>query len=251
MNPFQIVGDWLSGGIVWMLDLVQAIGPGWGALIAFAGVFLETTILLGIVVPGDTLVVAVATAVREPWQYVLLLVAVVVGTLAGQSVGFLLGRWIGPAIRASRLGRWIGEANWDRAAAFVDRRGPIAVFVSRFLPVLHALMPLTVGMSSMRYRRFILSALPAAIIWGFVYVSLGTFAASWFRANVDSLEWAGYAFAGIVVVFALVAWLVKRRLDRGAAHDTTAETPVPAAESGGGGKIDPDGGVDGPVHGGR
>ncbi len=214
MNPFDVVGQWLTDVITWLLQVVETIGPGWGALIAFGGIFLETTILLGIVVPGDTIVTIVATGVRDPWQYVLLLVAVVLGTLGGQSVGFLLGRWIGPAIRHSRLGRWIGESNWSRAAAFIDRRGPVAVFVSRFLPVLHALMPLTVGMSAMRYRRFILWATPAALIWALAYISVGTFAAVWFRANVDSLKWAGYAFAAAVIVFALVAWLIRRRLDR-------------------------------------
>ncbi len=218
MNPFDVVGQWLTDIITWLLQLVETIGPGWGALIAFAGIFLETTILLGIVVPGDTIVTVVATGVRDPWQYVLLLFAVIVGTLGGQSVGFLLGRLVGPAIRRSRLGRWIGEANWDRAAAFIARRGPVAVFVSRFLPVLHALMPLTVGMSAMRYRRFILWATPAALIWGLAYVSVGTFAAVWFRAHGDSLKWAGYAFAAAAVVFAVVTWLVRRQLAR--AHGT-------------------------------
>ena len=47
------------------------------------------------------------------------------------------------------------------------------MFVSRFLPVLHSLVPLTVGMSTMRYRRFIAWTLPACLIWATAYVTVG------------------------------------------------------------------------------
>ncbi len=158
---------------------------------------------------------------RDPVQFVVLWAAVIVGTLAGQSVGFALGRWAGPAIRASRLGRRLGDANWERAARFIDQRGGVAVFVSRFLPVLHALMPVTVGMSTMPYRRFIAWATPAAIIWASAYVSAGTFAGVAFRdLLISGLHWAGYAFVAVILVFVVIAWLVKRRLSRQAAADS-------------------------------
>ena len=78
-----------------------------------------------------------------------MLVAVVVGSLAGESVGFLLGRWFGHRIRRSKLGTRLGESNWLRAERYLERRGGFAVFASRFLPVLHSLVPLTVGMTTM------------------------------------------------------------------------------------------------------
>lgn len=215
MNPFVAFGAWLSQVIEWILDLIVAIGPVWSTLIASFGIFLETTLFIGLVIPGDTIVVAAATSVRDPVHFVALTLAVIVGTLAGQSVGFALGRWWGPALRGSRLGRRLGEANWDKAAAYVDRRGGVAVFVSRFLPVLHALMPVTVGMSSMPYRRFISWAAPAAVIWATAYVSAGTFAGVAFRELlVNGLHYAGYAFAGAILVFFVIVWIVKRRLSK-------------------------------------
>ena len=93
-----------------------------------------------------------STAVDGPAQYVGMLVAVIVGALSGESIGFALGRFFGPKIRDSRLGRRIGIKNWHRAENYVDRRGGIAVFVSRFLPVLHSLVP--------RHRRDEHDALP-------------------------------------------------------------------------------------------
>ncbi len=215
MNPFEAFGTWLSQGIAWVLDLVVAIGPVWSTLIATAGIFLETSLFIGLVVPGDTIVVTAATAVQDPVHFVALLVAVIVGTLAGQSVGFALGRWWGPAIRGSRLGRRLGERTWDSAAGYIERRGGVAVFVSRFLPVLHAVMPVTVGMTTMPYRRFIAWATPAAVLWATAYVSAGTFAGVAFRdLLVRGLHYAGYVFAGLIVLFFIAVWLVKRRLAR-------------------------------------
>jgi membrane protein DedA with SNARE-associated domain len=48
------------------------------------------------------------------------------------------------------------------------------VFISRFLPVLHSLIPLTVGMSTMRYRKFMAWTVPACVIWAFAYVTVGS-----------------------------------------------------------------------------
>jgi len=187
------------------------------------GILLETSVLVGLVVPGDTIVIIAATAVESPVQFVALVLAVISGALIGESIGFALGRFFGPRIRMSRLGRWLGERNWVRAETFLKRRGGVAVFISRFLPVLHSLIPLTVGMSPMRYRTFIAWTLPATTIWTLAYVSVGAFAAGTFRELLDRLHYAGYIFAGIIVVFAVVVWLVKRRLERAVDDGTPAE----------------------------
>jgi len=227
VNPFEWLGVWLGHVITWALDLVQVIGPVWGTVIAGVAILLETTLFVGLVVPGDTLVVAAATGVRSPLHFAVLFIVVVIATLAGQSLGFLLGRFAGPAIRRSRLGRRLGPA-WDRAAELIDRRGGYAVFVSRFLPIFHALMPVTVGMSPMTYRRFIAWATPAAAIWAGMYITVGAAAAEAFRALVDHLHFAGYVFAGGLIALAVLAWLGKRllartagtgRLDRDAGDD--------------------------------
>jgi len=215
MNPFEAFGIWLAQAIAWILDLVTAVGPVAGTAIAGLAIALETTLFVGLVLPGDTIVIVAATGVRDPLHFAVLFVTVVVATLIGQSGGFALGRWWGPAIRRSRLGQWLGERNWARAAAFVERRGGLAVFVSRFLPVLHALMPVTVGMSPMPYRRFLAWAAPAAVIWATMYVAAGVVAGAAFRELVLSgLHWAGYGFAAAIVVSFLAFWLVRRRLAR-------------------------------------
>jgi len=198
----------------WLLDLVQSVDPVTRTILAGVGIMLETSVLVGLVVPGDTVVIVASTAVVGPVQWISMILVVITGALIGESVGFALGRWFGPRIRASRLGRRIGERHWARAERYLDRRGGIAVFISRFLPVLHSLIPLTVGMSTMSYRRFISWTLPACVIWSSAYVSVGALAAGSYRELSDRLHWAGYVFVGIIVVFAVVVLVVKRLLQR-------------------------------------
>jgi membrane-associated protein len=203
----------------WLNFLLNGLGSlgDWRLLIAGVGMFCETSILIGLLIPGDTIVLLTATSVRGPLEFALLFLAVVVGSLLGESVGFLLGHRFGPQLRASRLGRMIGERNWVRAEAYLDRRGGIAVFVSRYLPVLHALIPVTVGTSAMTYRRFLSWTAPACVLWTAIYVSLGTAAGSSYRALESTLHFAGWIFFGVIVVGLGLAYLIRRFAQRHAA----------------------------------
>ncbi len=198
----------------WLLDLVQNVDPVARTLIAGLGILLETSVLIGLVVPGDTIVIVASTGVSNWVEYLSLVLIVIAGALGGESIGFALGRFFGPKIRGSRLGQRVGYENWMRAENYLDRRGGIAVFVSRFLPVLHSLIPLTVGMSTMRYRKFIAWTLPACVIWAIAYAGVGWAAAGTYRELAGRLHYAGYLFVAIILAFVLVVFLVKKLLER-------------------------------------
>ncbi len=153
---------------------VQSVDPVCARCSPASAIMLETSILIGLVVPGDTIVLVASTAVDGPDR-----------VLSPRHRGRrrraerrehrLRAR---PVLRPPRSGDrgWAGasaSSNWLRAENYLDRRGGIAVFISRFLPVLHSLVPLTVGMSTMRYRKFMAWTIPACIIWAFAYVSVG------------------------------------------------------------------------------
>ena len=209
----------------WILGIVHDVDPITRSLIAAVGMFCETTILIGLIIPGDTIVLVASTGVSNPPQYIGMLAAVIIGSLSGESVGFLLGRWFGHRIRGSKLGVRLGESNWVRAERYLERRGGFAVFASRFLPVLHALVPLTVGMTQWRYRRFIAWTAPACVVWAAAYVTVGTLAAGGYRQISAQLHWAGYLFAAVVIVFFVAVLLIRRALERREARHWAAEHP--------------------------
>lgn len=200
---------WLTGA----LEALAALGP-LRYLVAAVGMFCETSLFIGLLVPGDTIVLFTSTANRGVLDWLLLLVSVVVGSLAGESVGFAIGRWFGPRLRRTRLGRRIGERQWERSERWIERRGGFAVFLSRFLPVLHALVPVTVGMSDFAYRRFLAWTAPACVLWAAIYVTAGTAAGSSYRALSRELHSAAWIVLGAVVLFLVAIALGKRLLHR-------------------------------------
>jgi membrane protein DedA with SNARE-associated domain len=197
-----------------ILRAVQSVDPVLRTLLAGVGILLETSILLGLLVPGDSVVIVAATGVGSPAEFVGLVVVVISGALGGESIGFALGRYFGPRIRSSRLGARIGEKSWRRAENYLERRGGIAVFVSRFLPVLHSLIPVTVGMSTMRYRVFLAWTAPACALWALAYVGVGSAAAGGYRELSEGLHTAGYLFAGALVLFVVGTVVLKKLLHR-------------------------------------
>lgn len=205
-----------------ILDFVEDIPPVLRILFAGVAVMLETSVLVGLIVPGDTIVLVASTGVTTVIQFIFMVIAIVIGALIGESIGFWLGRVFGPKLRASWLGQRIGEERWSKADSFVKRRGGIAVFISRFLPVFHSVVPLTAGMTPMAYRTFMFWTVPACIIWAFLYVSIGSGAAETYRELQASVSFAGWIFIGIFAVSILLIAVIKQVLHRYAhVHENT------------------------------
>lgn len=230
--------SWLNNALDVILDAVAGVEPWLRVLITTIAIALETSVLIGLIVPGDTIVLVSATGVTSWTGGIVLGAFVVAGALAGESLGFAIGRWAGPHLRGSRMGRWIGEKNWRRAERYLERRGGLAIFLSRFLPVMHSLVPLTVGMSGYRYRRFIAWTLPACVIWTTLYIGIAAGAAGTYRELADELgrsaHWVGYIFVGILLLGALLLWGIKKLLHRSEARhmDHTPDEVSEPGESG-------------------
>jgi len=197
-----------------VLGFIEDVPPVLRILVAGIAIMLETSVLIGLIVPGDTVVLVASTGVTSVLEFIFTVVAVVVGALIGSSLGFAIGRFFGPKLRTSWLGDRIGAERWRKADSFIKRRGGIAVFISRFLPVFHSVVPLTAGMSVMRYRTFMSWLAPASIIWAFLYVSIGSGAAETYRELQETFDQAGWVFIGIFVMSLLALSLIKKLLDR-------------------------------------
>ena len=214
-----------------ILGFIEDVPPVLRIVLTGIGIMLETSVLIGLIVPGDTIVLFSSTGVTTVLEFIFTVVAVVTGSLLGSSFGFWIGRIFGPRLRAGWLGQRIGEDRWRKADRFVKKRGGIAVFISRFLPVFHSVVPLTAGMSVMRYRTFMSWLTPASITWAFLYVSIGSGAAETYRGLKDSLDQAGWIFIAIFGVALLLLFVVKQVLNR-FAHDSDDDTE-PTHHSGG------------------
>lgn len=215
-----------------LLSWVRDLDPALRTLVAGLGMLLETSVLVGLIVPGDSIALIASTGVTSLVEYLALVAALVAGAIAGESIGFGLGRAFGPALRRGWLGRRVGERNWQLAERYLGKRGGIAVFLSRFLPVLHSLVPITAAMSGMRYRRFLAWTVPACLIWAFSVVTLGYGAAVSFEELSGRVKWAGYAVIGGVLLAIALGWLGKRAVFLLERRHLRAEPAAPAESAG-------------------
>ncbi len=202
------------------LGFIQDMDPVLRTLLAGLAIMLETSVLVGLIVPGDTIVLVAAVGVQGLIEYFSLVAVAIGGALVGESIGFAIGRYFGPKLRSGRLGQRLGSDKLERADRFVDRRGGIAVFISRFLPVFHSVVPMVAGMSQMTYRRFMAWTAPACTLWAFIYVSVGSGAAETYRELKDQFDWAGWVFIAFIAVFLVLFAIVKRFLIRFAQRST-------------------------------
>jgi membrane-associated protein len=197
----------------WLIETVQSVDPVLRNLLAGLAIMLETSLFVGLIIPGDTVVLVASTGVVDILDFFFLLGAVLLGSLLGETIGFFLGRFFGPRIRSSKLGQRLGEKNWELADRFVERRGGIAVAISRFLPVLHSLVPVVAGMTSMRYRVFISWTVAACAVWATAYVSVGYLARSAYEQIAGQLKWGGLAFVAIILIFMIIVHFGKQKLE--------------------------------------
>lgn len=207
-----------------VLDFVENVPPVLRIVLAGLAIMLETSVLIGLIVPGDTIVLVSSTGVTTVLEFIFMVIAVVLGALVGESIGFAIGRFFGPKLRASWLGQRIGEDRWKKTDRLVKKRGGIAVFVSRFLPVFHSVVPMTAGMTAMPYRTFMAWTAPACIIWAFLYVSIGSGAAETYRELQGTVSWAAWIFVGILVGGVILIALVKKFLHRFTHTDDDTDT---------------------------
>ncbi|CAB4627427.1 unannotated protein [freshwater metagenome] len=197
----------------WLIDTVQSVSPLLRNLLAGLAIMCETSLFIGLIIPGDTVVLVASTGVVDILDFFFLLGAVLLGSLLGETLGFFLGRLFGPRIRQSKLGQRLGEKNWQLADRFVERRGGVAVAISRFLPVLHSLVPVVAGMTTMRYRVFISWTVAACAVWASAYVSVGYLARSAYEQIAGQLKWGGLAFVAIILIFMIIVHFGKQRLE--------------------------------------
>lgn len=165
------------------LDRLSTLDSWLVCLLAAGFMALETTALVGVLVPGDLAVLLAGSTVRGPLEYVWLVLAVTAGAMLGECVGYLLGRSLGRRVRRTRFGRRLGEHRWERAEAYLSRYGAPALVPVRFISVVHAIAPLVAGSAGMPVRRFLGWSTLGTVIWATVYTGVGATAGASLRAH--------------------------------------------------------------------
>lgn len=169
-------------------------------------VFIECALLVGFLLPGDTLLVAAGVAAHSSHKVSLgwLMAGVFVAAVAGEVVGYVIGARAGLALLQKRNGRVVNRRNIARAEEFSARYGVFAVIAARWIPWLRTFAPLLAGATRMPWPRFMVANVVGALCWGPLLILIGYLAAS-----VPALRHVSLALAVVAVVVALVAGLLR------------------------------------------
>src|SRR3954447_22635989 len=200
----------------YLLDLVARLGS-WSYLIIFAAAALECAAFAGLLVPGESLVLASGFfAHLGILDLALVMVVAGLGALVGDNTGYFLGSRLGRdwlLRRGSRFG--LRKRGLARVEQFFQRQGPKAVFFGRFVGFARALVPFVAGASDMPYRKFVLYDAVGAVLWTVGFVTLGFVVGASWQAAGPWISRSGLILAGIVLVAVAVVWVRRRRRQRG------------------------------------
>jgi membrane-associated protein len=162
--------------------------------------FGEAAVMLGFVIPGETaVVIGGVLASRHNVSLPAILLVVVVCAIVGDTVGYEVGKLLGPRILSLNLLQR-RAANIERGRDFLRRRGMIGVFLGRFSAFLRAMVPGLAGMSGMHYPRFLLANAAGGIAWGTTFTLLGYFIGT----SIETLTGpVSLALLGVIVLVVL------------------------------------------------
>src|SRR5215203_4282753 len=138
-----------------LTPLLYSLGPA-ALLLVMAVVFVESGLLLGFFLPGDSFLFISGALVASHviglpgW---LLALGVFVAAVAGDQVGYLIGRRFGPRLFSRPDSRVFAQENADRAQRFFDRHGAKAVVLARFVPIVRTFVLAVAGVGHMSRRR--------------------------------------------------------------------------------------------------
>jgi len=169
----------LSAGLIpWLspANIIEQAGP-WALLVVCFIVFAETGLLVGFVLPGDTLLVisGLLTNTSEVFGLNIWVVALLIALSAfiGGEVGYFIGHKSGPAVFERKESGLFSRRNVERTNAFFERYGGMTVVLARFVPVVRTFAPVAAGVGHMPWRRYSLYNLIGAVLWGFGLMMFG------------------------------------------------------------------------------
>jgi len=198
--------------LAYILDLVARLGH-WSYLIIFLAAALESAAFLGLLIPGESIMLASGFFAHQGLlELDAVIVVGIIGAILGDNIGYQLGSHLGREWllrHGTRFG--LKPKRLDKAEAFFARHGAKAVFFGRFVGFARALVPFLAGASRMRYRQFIVYNAIGAVLWTLACVLLGYFLGASWRVAEQWISRTGLVIGVLLAAAAVGMWIRGRR----------------------------------------
>jgi membrane-associated protein len=161
--------------------IIAAAGP-WALVVVCFMVFAETGLLVGFLLPGDTLLVisgllshSTPAAPNGVFGLSIWVVSILIGLAAvvGGEVGYEIGHRGGPKVFERKESGLFSVKNVERTNAFFERFGGLTIILARFVPIVRTFAPVAAGVGHMKRSRYSLYNFTGAVLWGFGLTMFG------------------------------------------------------------------------------
>ncbi len=171
----------------------------------------ESSIFLGFVFPGETVVIVAGVLAFEhqvslPW---VMLVASL-GAIIGDSIGYFVGKRWGRSLINNHLSRFVKPSQVAKAEQFMIKRGGPGVFIGRFTTALRVLVPGIAGVAGMRYKTFATYNVAGGVVWSVSMALLGYLGGQSYRQVEKVAGDVSYVILAAVIL-AVVAFVIYRK----------------------------------------
>ena len=182
----------------------ESIPPFFLYLLIGTIVFVETGVLLGFFLPGDSILFSagLVAAAHGEVNIVILVSVIFIAAFFGDQVGFVLGRTVGRPYLEKHNGPRI-QKMIDRSERFYQQSGWWAVVAARFFPWIRTFVPAIAGASKMNYYKFLSANALGALLWG-----VGITLAGYYAATLPWVKTSSYGIAAFFVTASVVSSLV-------------------------------------------
>ncbi len=158
-----------------LLHWSQTMGP-WLYVVLFLIIFAETGLVVTPFLPGDSLLFAagaITSLSGSPLDVMLLSPLLMVAALIGDNLNYAIGKWIGPKIFSNEKSKLFNKKHFDQTHLFVEKYGPRAIILGRFMPIVRTFVPFISGVGKMTYARYMLMSVIGAILWINIFLFAG------------------------------------------------------------------------------
>lgn len=193
-----------------------------GLLGVVLAVFAESGLLIGIFLPGDSLLFTAGlfAATEKGFSIRALVVLCFIAAVLGDNVGYSIGKRAGPALFRREDSRIFKRRHLERARAFYERHGRKTIVIARFVPIVRTLAPMIAGATSMRYKTFF----TYNVVGGFLWAVGIPIAGYYLGKQIPSIDKYLLPIVAIIVILSLLPTLYHVLKERSA-------PPHPAEES--------------------
>ena len=178
-------------------------------------VFVETGLLVGFFLPGDSLLVTAGIfAARGDLDLVTLNASLSLAAIAGDSVGYWIGVRTGPKIFTREDSLFFNRKHLISAKEFYERHGGFTIFIARFMPIIRTFAPVVAGVGAMQYRKFISYNVFGGIFW----VLSMTLAGYFLGTLIPNIQERIHVVIAIVIFLSLLPAIIKFLSERSKAR---------------------------------